>query len=288
LSTFLTSPASRLNLLRMTKSSASFVSVFSSFWRNRDLIRQLTRRDVLGRYRESFLGLCWSFLNPLLMLAIYTFVFGYIFPSRWDRQAGSPLEFAIILFAGLIIVNLFSECLNRACNLIVSNSAYVKKVLFPLEILPWTTVGSALYHCAVSVVMLLMLYAAVHRRFEPTALLLPVLFLPFILLTVGVCWFLSSLGVFLRDIGNPISLMTTMLMFLSPVFYSLSAVPESVRPYFFLNPMTFIIVQSRDLLFGQGGLNWGGWSLYLFVGLGVAWSGFALFQKLKKGFADVL
>jgi len=275
-------------MTREKRYPVSLAAIFLSFWRHRELVWQMTRQEVLARYQGSFMGLLWSFLNPILMLGIYTFVFGFVFPSRWEYQADSPPEFAIILFAGLIAVNLFSECVNRACPLIVSHPSYVKKVVFPLEVLPWITVGSALFHTSVNFLVLLLLYVGTYHRIEPTVLLLPVLYLPFIFLIIGLCWLLSCLGVFLRDIGQTVSLLTSALMFLSPVFYSLSFVPEAARPYFYFNPMTFMILQTRGLLLGENGLDWRGWAVYTAVGLFVAWTGFALFQKLRKNFADVL
>src|SRR5882672_2134662 len=177
----------------------SIVELFLSQWRNRQLIIQLTKRDVLGRYRGSVMGLAWSFLNPLLMLAVYTFVFSVVFKARWGVGGEDKINFAIILFAGLIVYGLFAECLNRAPSLILSNANYVKKVVFPLEILAWVALASALFHAGISLIVLLAAKLLAGQGFDLTVLFVPAVFIPLVLITVGVTWFVASLGVYLRD-----------------------------------------------------------------------------------------
>ena len=268
--------------------SASIVELFASQWRNRGLIIQLAKRDVLGRYRGSVLGLAWSFFNPLLMLAVYTFVFSVVFKARWGFGDESKVNFAIILFAGLIVHGLFAECINRAPSLIVSNPNYVKKVVFPLEILPSVTLGSALFHAGVSLVVLLTAQLIVTQRLPWTVIIFPLVLLPLLLSTVGFAWLLSALGVYLRDVGQTTSILTTVLMFLSPLFYPLSALPENYRIWLHLNPLTFIIEESRNVLIFGRMPNWSGWTLALVAGTLVSAGGFWWFQKTRKGFADVL
>ncbi len=260
-----------------------------SFWRNRDLIWQLTRRQVVGRYRGSFMGLAWSFFNPILMLVVFTFVFSVVFKARWGIGGEeSKTDFAIILFIGLIIHGLFAECVNSAPGLMLSNVNYVKKVVFPLEILPWVAMGSALFHALVSLgvwaVFYLLLYAGIHW----TAVLFPLVILPLVLATMGIAWILTSLGVFVRDITQVIGILTTVLLFLSPIFYPISALPKEYQLLLHINPLTFMIEEARNVLIWGRMPDWMGWAIYFAVSLAVAWIGFWWFQKTRKGFADVL
>jgi len=257
-------------------------------WRARDLIVQLTKREVMGRYRGSVMGLMWSFFNPLLMLTIYTFVFSIVFNARWGAGGESKFEFALILFAGLIVFNLFSECVNRAPSLIISNVNYVKKVVFPLEILPLVTMGAALFHGVVSLGVLLVFYVLVSASLHWTVVFAPLVMLPLLLMTLGLSWFLASFGVFLRDVSQTIGVLTTVLMFLSPIFFPVSALPEKYRIIIYMNPMTFIIEQMRDVLIWGKLPSVQGWCATTFFGALVAWLGLAWFQKTRKGFADVL
>lgn len=262
--------------------------VFQSFWRNRSLIWQMSKREVLGRYRGSVMGLVWSFFHPILMLAVYTFVFGVVFQARWGEHPGGKLELASILFAGLIVFSLFAECVNRAPTLILSNANYVKKVVFPLESLPWVAMGATIFHTLMSVLVLLFLYICTHATLHWTILLFPVVILPLLLLTMGCSWFLASLGVFLRDVAQVVGVLVTVLMFTCPIFYPVSALPESVRSYLFLNPLTFVVQQARATLLWGELPDWTGFGLYLMASAVIAWLGLLWFQKTRKGFADVL
>lgn len=266
----------------------SFKEMIASFWHNRSLILAITKREVIGRYRGSFLGIIWSFFHPLFMLAVFTFVFSVIFKAQWGGGSGSKFEFALVLFTGLIVFNLFAECVNRAPGLILTNSNYVKKVVFPLEILPWVVLGTAMFHALVSIAVWLIAYCLMFGLPHPTILLLPLVFLPLTLLVMGICWWLASIGVYLRDVSQFVGILTTVLMFLSPVFYPASALPEKYRSLLFLNPIMPAIEQTRNVLF------WGKFpdvtlfGVYLFATTCIAWLGFAWFQKTRKGFADVL
>lgn len=262
--------------------------MLASLWRNRTLIASLVKREVIGRYRGSVLGLFWSFFNPLLMLVVYTFVFSVVFKARWNAGSDSKLEFALVLFAGLLVFNLFSECVNRAPLLILSNVNYVKKVVFPLEILPWVALGSALFHSAISFSVWLAFYLIFFGAPQPTMLLLPLVLLPLLLLTIGLSWILASLGVYLRDVSQLIGLVTTTLMFLSPIFYPLSSLPKEYQPLLQLNPLTPIIEQVRDVLIWGQVPDAAGLCVFILATALIAWLGFAWFQKTRKGFADVL
>jgi len=267
--------------------SVSPLFVFGSFWNQRSLIWEMTKRDVVGRYRGSAMGILWSFLNPILMLTVYTFVFNVVFRARWGGE-GSKFEFAIILFVGLIIHALFAECVNRAPSLILSNVNYVKKVVFPLEILPWMAMGSALFHTLISVLVLLAALALTRFYLNWTVVFLPLLLAPLVLLTMGITWFVASVGVFLRDVGQTTGIVTTIMLFLSPVFFPISALPEGYGVLLQMNPLTFMIEQARDILIWGKPLDWQGLAIYFVASLVVAWLGLFWFQKTRRGFADVL
>jgi lipopolysaccharide transport system permease protein len=261
------------------------------------LILTLVRREIAGRYRGSVLGMLWSLLTPLFMLAVYTFVFGVVLRARWESvgAGGAPTaaqpttaEFAIILFAGLIVFQLFSEVVLRAPTLILANANYVKKVVFPLQILPVVALGSALFHAAVSLVVLLGFMLAVYGAVPPTALLLPIVIVPLCVMTVGIAWFLAALGVYYRDIGQILGTLVTALMFLSPIFFPLSALPDWIRGWIAINPISLPVEQVRALLIFGGPPDLGGLAVYTAVAFAVAVLGYAWFQKTRKGFADVL
>jgi lipopolysaccharide transport system permease protein len=250
----------------------------------------MTKREVIGRYKGSMIGIAWSLFNPILMLIVYTFVFSEVFKARWGGtgEDASKTQFALILFAGMLVFALFSEILNKAPSLIVSNANYVKKVVFPLEILPVVAAVAALFHILVSLTVLLLAFAFLNGFLHWTIVLLPFVICPLVILTIGIAWMLASLGVFLRDVNQSIGSITTVLMFLSPVFYPISAVPERFQFFIQANPLTFIIEQVREVLIWGHTPNWTGLGLYYFFGSAVACLGFAWFQSTRKGFADVL
>lgn len=268
---------------------SSLISLAKSLIQHRVLILQMTKREVVGRYKGSIMGLMWSFINPVLMLVVYTFVFSVVFKAKWGAGGeASKSEFAIVLFVGLIVHALFAEVLNRAPGLILSNVNYVKKVVFPLEILPVISMGAAFFHSIVSLGVLLAAFVLINGFIHWTALLIPLVLLPLIILTLGFAWILASLGVYLRDVGHTIVIITTVMLFLAPVFYPMSALPEEYHVYLLANPLTFIIEQARQvLIFGQFP-SWSGLGVYGVASLLVAWLGFWWFQQTRKGFADVI
>ena len=268
--------------------SASPLELIASLRRNQRLIQTLAKREVLGRYRGSLLGIFWSFFNPLLMLSVFTFVFSVIFRARWGSGEGSKAEFALLLFAGLLIFNLFSECINKAPGLILANINYVKKVVFPLEILPWVTLCAALFHMAISFIVWTLAYVVFFGYPHITLFYVPFILLPFLLFLMGACWSLAALGVYLRDVGQVIGVAVTAVMFLSPVFYPASQLPDPYRTIIYFNPITPAIEMTRDAMFWGKAPDLSLLTLYMLASVAIAWLGFAWFQKTRKGFADVI
>lgn len=267
----------------------SLAALARTLYRNRQLAVQMIRREVVGRYKGSILGLAWSFFTPLLMLAVYTFVFSVVFRTRWGVDGDeSKTQFAVVLFVGMIVHGLLAEVLNRAPGLVLGNVNYVRKVVFPLEILPVVSMGAALFHTVVSLLVLLAAFAVFNGYLHWTVIFIPLVLLPLVILTLGIAWLLASLGVFLRDVGQTIGLVTTVLLFLAPVFYPVTVLPEEFRPIIMANPLTFIIEQAREVLIWGHMPDWAGLGLYTLVATAVAWAGYAWFQKTRKGFADVL
>lgn len=269
-------------------SSLSPLVFVRACFRRRELLSQLTRRAIAQRYQGSVLGVLWSLLQPVLMLGVYTFVFSTVLKGRWSQGVGSTTEFAVVLFAGLCVYNLFSEIVNRAPALIVDHSSYVKRVVFPLEMLALVNVGAAMFQFSIQMTVLLITQSYLTGHIVFSGLIVPLVVLPLLLFSLGLTWFLSSIGVFLRDIGPVVALSTTALMFLSPVFYAMDAVPERFRFVISLNPLTIVINQVRDAAV------WGiaaEWQTLVPTTLGqivFAWAGYCWFQCTKKGFADVL
>jgi lipopolysaccharide transport system permease protein len=265
------------------------IALTSNLWRHRQLIRQLTWRDITGRYRSSMLGFTWSFITPLVTLALYTFVFGVVFKSRWPHARTDNLaEFGLMLFAGLTAFALFSECANRATTIIVGSPNYVKKVVFPLEILPVSVIGSALFHTCISLLLLLVAGQVFGGMVSWTALWLPVMFVPLIAIALGVSWLLASVGVFFRDISHTVGLLTQVLFFLTPIFYPMEAVPVEMRPLLAANPLTLMIENVRRVAVQGRQPDWNAFLLALIAGLVALVLGHAWFAQTKRAFADVI
>lgn len=257
---------------------------------HRELLLQMIRRDITSRYRGSALGIVWTFVTPLLMLAIYTFVFTVVFQARFAPTAhtASTPSFALTLFCGLIIHSLFAECLGRAPVIILHHVSYVKKVVFPLEILPVMVLGSALFHFMVSAVVLVAGLWISQGTLPATAWLFPVTILPLLPLLLGMNWFLAALGVYIRDIGQLSGLLSMVLMYLSPIFYPIEALPASFRPLMYANPLTIIIEASRAVLIYGNPPAYTSLALYMLISITIACIGYGWFARTRKGFADIL
>lgn len=235
------------------------------------------------------LGLTWAFITPLLMLGVYTLVFVGIFRARWPgaEEAGG-VAFALRLFAGLMIFNLFSEVVSKASTLITDQPNLVKKVVFPLELLPFVSLGSSIFHFALSCGILLLGSLLVHGHLPWSILLIPVVILPLLPLLLGLAWLLAAIGVYVRDVAPIIALSVSLMLFLSPVFYSLSSLAPRWQFWMQLNPLTPVIENLRVVVFSGSAINWDSWSISLLIGTLTAALGATIFSRLRQGFADVL
>jgi lipopolysaccharide transport system permease protein len=260
---------------------------FLSLWKHRQLIGHLARRDILSRYRGSFMGLVWSFVQPLLMLAIYTVVLGYFLKSKWPGVDNS-LEYSLVLFAGLILFNFLVECISRAPTLVLANPNYVRKVVFPLEVLPWVSVAAALFHTMLTLAAWIVFYLLVHRSLHWTIVYIPLLLFPLTFVAAATGWFLSATGVFIRDVNQLIPPITQALMFLSPLFYSVHDVPPLFQKILLANPLSFVIEQARAIMIWGQSPDFAGLGIYWIVSLIVAWLAFVWFQYVRDGFGDVI
>ena len=261
---------------------------FAALVRHRSLVWELSKREVLGRYRGASFGLAWSVISPFLMLAVYAFAFGEVLKSRWPHEVGGDHPYAVILFTGLIVHGFFAECITRAPTLIVSNSNFVKRVVFPLDVMPWPMVFSALFHAFVNTAVLALLMLATEHTLHAAFLLLPLVFLPLMLLTLGISWFLASLGVFFRDIAQVMPVVATALLFLSSAIVPVSMLSDNLQLLFHLNPLTFFIDQARAVALVGIAPNWAALALVTLGGFLAAWLGHAWFMATQRGFADVL
>lgn len=276
------------NELRCNLKWMTWAAMYCLPWRHRLLLWQFARREVLGRYRGSVLGLGWSFITPLLMLGVYTFVFMGVFKARWPGGTGGGTEFALQIFAGLLVFNWFADIANRAPRLVLEQPNLVKKVVFPLEILPWIALLAASFHLLLSAGVLLVATLLLNGSLAWPALALPLILASLLPLLLGLTWLLAALGVYLRDIGQVMGLAVSMMMFLSPVFYSTASLSQNMQAWMWLNPLTPVIEAVRTtVLLGQWPV-WSGLMVPVVVGLGLVVLGAGFFQVTRKGFADAI
>ena len=262
---------------------------FSKIFFNRRLIWSMIIREIESRYKETFFGLFWAISTPVFMLVIYTFVFTKIFNGRWETAGTtSQYDFAIILFLGLIIYNFLAEILTLSPNLIVNNKNFVKKMVFPLEVLPAIAIGNALFHGILSFIILLIFQLFARHYIPPTFLFFPVMFIPFILLTMGVSLFIASLGVFIRDLNQIMRPLITALLFLAPIIYPSSVLPEFAQRLILINPLSFMVEQAREVVIFGNLPNFFGWIVYITSAFFTFIIGVFVFEKTKNAFADVL
>lgn len=255
---------------------------------HRSLIVELTKREILGRYRGASFGLMWSLLSPFLMLCVYAFAFGTVMGGKWPQVQSGQTSFAIVLFSGLIVHGFFAECFNRAPGLVLANTNFVKKVVFPLQILPWPMLMAALFHAAMNTVVFVTLRLAMDGEFDWTIVLLPVVFAPLLVLVLGISWFLASFGVYFRDVAQITGVLSMAMLFLSSAMIPVEAVPQSYRWIFEWNPLTFIIDQARAVMLWGHFPDWAGLGIYSVFALVVAYLGRFWFAATRGGFADVV
>ena len=262
--------------------------IVGNFSQHRNLIIQFTRREIEKRYRGTFLGLFWSFLTPLIMLGVYTLVFGFIFGGSFGHPGETKTQFALGLFSGLLVWEFISGSISGSPGLIVSSPNYVTKVIFPLEILPLCSVGAAFFHMLIGFLPLLIFVLIVEGGVPLSALQIIPIMIPVIFYCLGLSWIFSALGVFLRDIGSLIPPALTITMFMSGIFFPLSSIPQSFRWIIELNPAAILISMARNAL--VFGLSLDPASLVLQIGISFAMAilGYALFMKCKPAFADVI
>lgn len=262
---------------------------FFAFLRHKTLFAQLVRREVAGRYRGSLLGVFWAFATPLLMLSVYAFVFVGVFAMRWPgAEAAGGTVYVLQLFTGLIVFNFFSEVVSRSPFQVLEQPNLVKRVVFPLELLAQVSLSAALVHLAISATILLgaLIFTT---GLSPQAVFAPLALLPLLLMALGLSWLLSALGVYARDLGQFIGLLVSLLLFLSPVFYSLERLPESIRRWMSFNPLTLPIENLRRCLFpGSESMDWRAWAVSLAAGVFVMWLGASVFARTRDGFSDVI
>ena len=261
---------------------------FLSFTQHGSLLVEMVKRDVLGRYRGANFGLLWALLSPFLMLVVYSMAFGFVFKSKWPHVVPGHASFALILYIGLIVHGFFAECIIRAPQIVSGNPNFVKRLIFPLEVLPWTIVLSALFHALINLFVFVVLYAVLVGVPPWTVLLFPLVLLPLVILAIGISWILASLGVYIRDISQVTSVITTAMLFLSSAIVPVDAIPESYRIVFKANPLTFIIDQAREVTLWGEPPNWAGLLTYVVVATFVMYAGYMWFRATRAGFADVL
>ncbi|MEK4496988.1 ABC transporter permease [Ureibacillus sp. FSL W8-0352] len=264
--------------------------MLSYIQKHRNLIKQLTKREFEAKYRGSVLGVLWSFITPLLMLAVYTFVFSIVFKARWGvEQSDNKFEFAMIIFSGLIMYNIFSETVSKSTMVITSNVNYVKKVIFPLEILPFTTFLSSLINALINICVLLIGILLFITNWNPGGILISLIyFLPISFFSLGFAYIVASIGVYIRDLANTVGLILNILFYITPIFYPISLVPEFMHPIMNLNPLTYIVEGFRNAIFASELPNMFNFALFTISGYIFMIISLILFRKLKRGFADVL
>lgn len=268
--------------------AASIASPWSALTRHWSLTRELAKRDILGRYRGASFGLFWSLISPFLMLMVYTFAFGTVMRGRWPEIEAGHTSFAIILFAGLIVHGFFAECFNKSAGLIVSNPNFVKRVIFPLEILPWPMVFSAMFHLFMNLLVFILMRLILDGEVSSATFMFPLVMLPLLVLMLGVSWFMAAICVYFRDLSQITGVLSMAMLFLSSAMMPVDSVPQQYRWVFEANPLSFIIDQARNVLLWNSAPDWTGLGWYLLASIAVMYAGYAVFSFVRRGFSDVL
>ena len=256
--------------------------------RQRHLILRLAARKIEAQYRGSTLGMLWAVLQPMILLAVYTFAFSFVLGSRWGPGASAPGDFALYAYSGMLLYGVFSRPFGEAPGLMVSNQAYLKQLVFPAEVLPWVSVLAALFDFVVGFALWAVLFFALRGAASPSWALLPALVVPLVLFALASSWLLSSLGVFLRDLSQLVGLATTALFFMSPIVYPASRIPAWLAPFYGANPLVGILESSKQVLFAGEAPAWRALALVTLAAWIAAWLGHVWFLRTKASFADVL
>jgi len=265
------------------------IKIISHLWAHKELISKPSKKAVFVKYRGSLLGILWAFIQPVMMLAVYTFVFSVIFKAKWGQGLDQDrLSFALALFVGILTFNIIGDTVNASPGLILGHVNFVKKVVFPLEILPVVKLIESVVFSLFGLLVLIVAKLISTHSLSFTLLLLPIVWVPVIFFALGWSYFLASLGVFIRDIGSITSVIVTMFFFLSPIFYPLSAVPESLRFYIRMNPIAVFVQDARRVVLWGQTPDWHWFAICLGISVIIFVLGFAWFMKSKKAFADVL
>jgi lipopolysaccharide transport system permease protein len=266
------------------------ISPVYDLWKHRELLWQFTRRNFELTMRGSHLGLLWSFLNPLLLMGLYVGVFGYIFGGKYGvKPDESPMDYAVGIFLSLTIFNLVSEVICVAPTIIISNPNFVKRVVFPLEILPAAAVGASIIRFLISITLVFIAIAVWHVHTTWQSLWLVAIIVPILLLSVGTSWCISALGVFIRDIGQTTIFLSQALMYASAVFYSAKIIPnEGIWTVLHYNPLLYAIDMARGVVLWQVPMNYPHLAYLYGFSAAVFILGHAVFRRLKPAFADVL
>ncbi|OBZ07845.1 hypothetical protein A8L34_24750 [Bacillus sp. FJAT-27264] len=263
---------------------------FFNLYKSKDLLVELTKRDFQQRYKGSVLGVIWAMLSPLLMLGVYSFIFVSVFKSKWGDssiQDGNML-YTMMIFAGLIPFQIFSESVNRSVNVLSQSSNYIKKVVIPIEIIPFSIVFSTIINSFFSVALLVIGKIMFLSTPNWTFIFIPLILIPIMILSLGASLIVAALGIYLRDLVYVVGLLVNILFYMSPIFYSAEAIPERFRFFIHLNPIAPIITQFRNVFINGQLFSVSSYITSLLVSIIVFLLGLSIFNYLRKGFADVI
>lgn len=265
-----------------------------SFQQHLYLLIRLARREVLSRYKNSALGLVWAIIQPFAMLLVYSFVFSVVLKARWSVQGGGDAElsghvgYALTLFCGLLVFNLFAENANRAPGLIFENPNYVKRMVFPLHLIPLSVLAGALLNMLIGLAIVAVWVQCLRPLWPGALLALPFAIFPLLLFSIGCAWLLSAVGVFFRDLTNVLPPLTQLLLFLSPVFFPIEALPAALRGYLRINPLAHVMENIREIIIYNRWPSLEGIILQTLLSGCFALAALYVFKRLSPRFSDAL
>lgn len=262
---------------------------FKSPLKNKYLLLNLLRREIYAKFKNSYMGLLWIFIIPLIMIFLYTFIFSFIFQSRVGGEIEVPRTyFALQLFSSLVLFNFFSDTFVKSISSISSNVNYVKKIIFPLDILCWVNLGESLFNLTISLMVWFLAYFIIVGVPNWHIIFLPLILLPYAFFIIGTSWIISSISVFVRDLQQVSNLIITILLFSSPIFYNLTTIPEKLQKFLFINPLTAPIVFSKQIFYEGTFPDLSTFFIYSLFSVTIFFIGFCIFNILRKDFSDVL